>query len=85
MQVSIAVPFTVVDAQILLDTIEFRPMDETDFMTFAGADEADMIGDFGDFGICIIGACTISFYDFDDEFVNETNFRHVNRQIFAVL
>ena len=85
MQVSIAVPFTVVDAQILLDTIEFRPMDETDFMAFAGADETDLIGDFGDFGICIIGDRTISFYDFDDEFVNETNFRHVNRQIFAVL
>lgn len=76
MLVSISVPRTVADAQILLETIQFRPMDETDFMGFAGADDGDLIGEFGDFGICIVGHDTVTFFDMDEEFVEEIVFSY---------
>lgn len=66
MQVSISVPRTVADAQILLDTIQFRVMDDADFEGFAGAELGDLIGEFGDFGICILGQFTVSFIDCDE-------------------
>jgi len=85
MQISISVPRTVNDAQILLDIVQFRPMNETDFMGFAGADVGDLIGEFGDFGICILGEFTVSFFDMDDEFVTETLFRHADGEIYDLL
>ena len=52
MQISISAPRTVVDAQLLLETIDFRQISEGELQGFAGADEGDLIGEFGDFGIC---------------------------------
>ena len=76
MQISISAPRTVSDAQILLDTIQFRLISEGELQGFAGADEGDLIGEFGDFGICILGEFTVSFFDCDEEFVDETQFSH---------
>jgi hypothetical protein len=85
MQISISAPRTVADAQILLETIQFRPMDETDFMGFAGAEAGDLIGEFGDFGVCILGEFTVSFFDMDGEFINETVYRHADGEIYSEL
>jgi hypothetical protein len=85
MLVSISLPRTLVDARLLLETIQFRPMDESDFMAFAGADEGDLIGEFGDFGICVMGEFTVSFFDMDDEFVDETMFRHADGEIYEMI
>ena len=59
MQISISVPRTVADAQILLDTIQFRIMDDADFEGFAGAEVGDLIGEFGDFGLCVLSESTL--------------------------
>jgi len=85
MLISISVPRTVNDAQILLDIVQFRPMNETDFMGFAGADVGDLIGEFGDFGICILGDATVSFFDCDNEFVEEVLFSHADGEIVEML
>ena len=76
MLVSISVPRTVADAQILLDIIQFRLISEGELQGFAGADEGDLIGEFGDFGICVLGESLVSFFDCDAEFVEETQFSH---------
>jgi hypothetical protein len=85
MQISISAPRTVNDAQILLETIDFRQISTGELQGFAGADEGDLIGEFGDFGICIMGEFTVSFFDMDDEFVTETLFRHADGEIYDLL
>jgi hypothetical protein len=85
MQISISAPRTVVDAQLLLDTVDFRQISEGELQGFAGADEGDLIGDFGDFGICVMGEFTVSFFDMDDEFVDETMFRHADGEIYEMI
>ena len=82
MQVSIAVPRTVADAQILLDTMQFRVMDEADFHAFAGADDGDLIAEFGDFGVCVLGRETVSFVDCDE--LEEVLFSHTGGRIDGV-
>jgi hypothetical protein len=79
------VPRTVNDAQILLDTVDFRQISEGELQGFAGADEGDLIGEFGDFGICVMGEFTVSFFDMDDEFVDETMFRHADGEILELV
>jgi hypothetical protein len=79
------VPRTVNDAQLLLDTVDFRQISAGELQGFAGADEGDLIGEFGDFGICIMGEFTVSFFDMDDEFVTETLFRHADGEIYDLL
>ena len=74
MQISIAVPRTVADARILLATIDFRQISAGELQGFAGADEGDLIGEFGDFGICVYGESTVQFFDCDDEFVDQSIF-----------
>lgn len=76
MQISISAPRTVADAQILLDTIDFRQISTGELQGFAGADEGDLIGEFGDFGICVLGEFFVSFFDCDAEFVEETQFSY---------
>lgn len=83
MQISISVPRTVADAQILLDTIQFRVMDDADFDGFAGAEVGDLIGEFGDFGLCILGDCTVSFIDCDE--IQEVMFLHSDGEITQIL
>lgn len=85
MQISISAPRTVVDAQLLLETIDFRQISEGELQGFAGADEGDLIGEFGDFGICVMGEFTVSFFDMDDEFVDETMFRHADGEILELV
>ena len=85
MQISISVPHTVEDAQLLLETIDFRQISEGELQGFAGADEGDLIGEFGDFGICVMGEFTVSFFDMDDEFVDETMFRHADGEIYEMI
>ena len=85
MQISISVPHTVEDAQLLLETVDFRQISEGELQGFAGADEGDLIGEFGDFGICILGEFTVSFFDCDDEFVEEIMFRHADGEIYDLL
>jgi hypothetical protein len=85
MQISISAPRTVEDAQLLLETIDFRQISEGELQGFAGADEGDLIGEFGDFGICVMGEFTVSFFDMDDEFVDETMFRHADGEIYDLL
>ena len=85
MQISISAPRTVVDAQLLLETIDFRQISEGELQGFAGADEGDLIGEFGDFGICVMGEFTVSFFDMDDEFVDETTFRHADGEILELV
>jgi|APGre2960657404_1045060.scaffolds.fasta_scaffold122496_2 hypothetical protein len=85
MQISISAPRTVVDAQLLLDTVDFRQISEGELQGFAGADEGDLIGEFGDFGICVMGEFTVSFFDMDDEFVDETMFRHADGEIYEMI
>jgi hypothetical protein len=85
MQISISAPRTVVDAQLLLETIDFRQISEGELQGFAGADEGDLIGEFGDFGICVMGEFTVSFFDMDDEFVDETMFRHADGEIYEMI
>jgi hypothetical protein len=85
MQISISAPRTVVDAQILLDIVDFRQISEGELQGFAGADEGDLIGEFGDFGICVMGEFTVSFFDMDDEFVDETMFRHADGEIYEMI
>ena len=85
MLISISVPRTVNDAQLLLDTVDFRQISAGELQGFAGADEGDLIGEFGDFGICIMGEFTVSFFDMDDEFVTETLFRHADGEIYDLL
>lgn len=85
MLISISVPRTVNDAQILLDTVDFRQISEGELQGFAGADEGDLIGEFGDFGICVMGEFTVSFFDMDDEFVDETMFRHADGEILELV
>ena len=85
MQISISAPRTVVDAQLLLETIDFRQISEGELQGFAGADEGDLIGEFGDFGICVMGEFTVSFFDMDDEFVDETTFRHADGEIYEMI
>lgn len=85
MQISISAPRTVVDAQLLLDIVDFRQISEGELQGFAGADEGDLIGEFGDFGICVMGEFTVSFFDMDDEFVDETMFRHADGEIYDLL
>lgn len=82
MQVSISVPLTVRDAQILLDTIQFRVMDDADFDGFAGAELGDLIGEFGDFGLCVLGESTVSFIDCDE--IQEVMFSHIGGRIVGV-
>jgi hypothetical protein len=79
------VPRTVNDAQLLLDTVDFRQISAGELQGFAGADEGDLIGEFGDFGICILGEFTVSFFDMDDEFVDETMFRHADGEIYEMI
>ena len=85
MQISISAPRTVVDAQLLLDTVDFRQISEGELQGFAGAVEGDRIGEFGDFGICVMGEFTVSFFDMDDEFVDETMFRHADGEIYEMI
>jgi len=85
MQISISVPRTVNDAQLLLDTVDFRQISAGELQGFAGADEGDLIGEFGDFGICILGEFTVSFFDCDDEFVEEVLFSHADGEIINLL
>ena len=85
MQISISAPRTVVDAQLLLETVDFRQISEGELQGFAGADEGDLIGEFGDFGICVMGEFTVSFFDMDDEFVDETTFRHADGEIYEMI
>ena len=85
MQISISVPRTVEDAQLLLETVDFRQISEGELQGFAGADEGDLIGEFGDFGICVMGEFTVSFFDMDDEFVDETMFRHADGEIYEMI
>ena len=85
MQISISVPRTVNDAQILLDMVDFRQISAGELQGFAGADEGDLIGEFGDFGICIMGDFTVSFFDCDDEFVEEVLFSHDDGEIIEML
>jgi len=85
MQISISAPRTVNDAQILLETVDFRQISEGELQGFAGADEGDLIGEFGDFGICVMGEFTVSFFDMDDEFVDETMFRHADGEIYEMI
>jgi hypothetical protein len=85
MQISISAPRTVEDAQLLLETIDFRQISEGELQGFAGADEGSLIGEFGDFGICVMGEFTVSFFDMDDEFVDETMFRHADGEIYDLL
>lgn len=85
MLISISVPRTVNDAQLLLDTVDFRQISAGELQGFAGADEGDLIGEFGDFGICILGEFTVSFFDMDDEFVDETMFRHADGEIYEMI
>lgn len=85
MQISISAPRTVVDAQLLLETIDFRQISEGELQGFAGADEGDLIGEFGDFGICVMGEFTVSFFDCDEEFVDETMFRHADGEILELV
>lgn len=85
MQISISAPRTVVDAQLLLETVDFRQISEGELQGFAGADEGDLIGEFGDFGICVMGEFTVSFFDMDDEFVDETMFRHADGEIYEMI
>jgi len=83
MQISISVPRTVNDAQILLDTVDFRQISAGELQGFAGADEGDLIGEFGDFGICILGEFTVSFIDSDE--MEEVLFRHADGEIYDLL
>ena len=85
MQISISVPRTVNDAQILLETIDFRQISAGELQGFAGADEGDLIGEFGDFGICVLGEFSVSFIDCDNEFVEEVMFRHADGEIFEMI
>ena len=85
MQISISAPRTLVDAQLLLETVDFRQISEGELQGFAGADEGDLIGEFGDFGICVMGEFTVSFFDMDDEFVDETMFRHADGEIYEMI
>ena len=85
MQISISAPRTVVDAQLLLETIDFRQISEGELQGFAGADEGDLIGEFGDFGICVMGEFTVSFFDCDEEFVDETTSRHADGEILELV
>jgi hypothetical protein len=85
MQISISAPRTVVDAQLLLETVDFRQISEGELQGFAGADEGDLIGEFGDFGICVMGEFIVSFFDMDDEFVDETMFRHADGEIYEMI
>jgi hypothetical protein len=80
MQISISVPHTVEDAQLLLETIDFRQISEGELQGFAGADEGDLIGEFGDFGICIMGEFTVSFIDSDE--MEEVLFSHADGEIY---
>jgi hypothetical protein len=67
MQISIAVPRTVADARILVETTQFRQMDQTDFEGFCGVeDENALIGEFGDYGTIIIERDRIAFIDHDE-------------------
>ena len=84
MQISISAPRTVVDAQLLLETVDFRQISEGELQGFAGADEGDLIGDFGDFGICILGEFTVLFVDSDVE-DEEVLFRHADGEIVEML
>ena len=81
MQISISAPRTVVDAQLLLDTVDFRQISEGELQGFASADEGDLIGEFGDFGICVMGEFFVSFFDCDNEFVEEVQFSHADGEI----
>ena len=83
MQISISAPRTVVDAQLLLDTVDFRQISEGELQGFAGADEGDLIGEFGDFGICIMGEFTVSFIDSDE--MEEVLFSHADGEIYEVI
>jgi len=77
------VPRTVADAQLLLDTVDFRQISAGELQGFAGADEGDLIGEFGDFGICIMGEFTVSFIDSDE--MEEVLFRHADGEIYDLL
>jgi len=83
MQISISAPRTVVDAQLLLDTVDFRQISEGELQGFAGADEGDLIGEFGDFGICIMGEFTVSFIDSDE--MEEVLFSHADGEIYEII
>lgn len=83
MQISISVPRTVNDAQILLDTVDFRPMNPSELEGFAGAEDGDLIGEFGDFGIVLLGEFTASFIDSDE--MEEVLFRHSDGEIVEML
>ena len=85
MQISISAPRTVVDAQLLLETVDFRQISEGELQGFAGADEGDLIGEFGDFGICVMGEFTVSFFDCDNEFVEEVQFSHADGEILELV
>ena len=85
MQISISAPRTVVDAQLLLETVDFRQISEGELQGFAGADEGDLIGDFGDFGICVMGEFFVSFFDCDNEFVEEVQFSHADGEILELV
>ena len=85
MQISIAVPRTVADAQILLETIDVRQISTGELEGFAGADEGDLIGEFGDFGICVMGEFFVSFFDCDNEFVEEVQFSHADGEILELV
>jgi hypothetical protein len=80
MQISISAPRTVVDAQLLLETVDFRQISEGELQGFAGADEGDLIGEFGDFGICVMGEFTVSFIDSDE--MEEVLFSHADGEIY---
>ena len=85
MQISISAPRTVVDAQLLLETVDFRQISEGELQGFAGADEGDLIGEFGDFGICVMGEFFVSFFDCDNEFVEEVQFSHADGEILELV
>ena len=83
MQISISVPRTIADAQILLDTIDFRLLNPSELEGFAGTEEGDLIGEFGDFGICLIGEFTVSFIDIDE--MEEVQFAYEDDKIVEML
>jgi len=83
MLISISVPRTVNDAQLLLDTVDFRQISAGELQGFAGADEGDLIGEFGDFGICILGEFTVSFIDSDE--MEEVLFSHADGEIYEII
>ena len=88
MQISISAPRTVNDAQILLETINFIPVSADNLHAcrtlFAGAEEGEHMGLFGDFGICILGEFTVLFVDSDVE-DEEVLFRHADGEIVEML